>query len=582
MHFKWKYEPPTLAEEQAGEELSEKLNMSAVLGRVLIRRGITTESAAKRFFRPQLNDILNPFLMKDMDVAVDRLNDAMGRKERILIYGDYDVDGCTAVALVYRFLQQFYSNIEYYIPNRYEEGYGVSKKGIDYAHQAGVKLIIILDCGIKAVEEIGYAKSLGIDFIICDDHVPDEVMPPAVAVLNPKRADDSYPFKHLCGCGVGFKLMQAFAKNNGIPFSRLIPLLDLCAVSIAADIVPVVEENRILAYHGLKQLNQNPSIGLKAIIDICGLAERDLSMSDIVFKIGPRINASGRMENGKKSVDLLVEKDYNVALQNAKHIDEYNEQRKDIDKQMTEEANSIVARLESQKHRSSIVLYDENWKKGVIGIVASRLTEIYFRPTVVITRDGEFATGSARSVMGFDIYAAIKSCRDLLINFGGHTYAAGLTMRWSDIPVFLERFHNYVDSHIMPEQTEATLHIDELLDFKDITKKLHHDLKKFAPFGPGNQKPRFCTTGVYDYGTSKVVGREQEHIKLELIDSKSSNVVNGIAFGQSASARYIKSKRSFDIAYTIEDNVFRHNAIQLQIEDIRLTEAEDAEACWRL
>ena len=582
MHFKWKYEPPTLAEEQAGEELSEKLNMSAVLGRVLIRRGITTESAAKRFFRPQLNDILNPFLMKDMDVAVDRLNDAMGRKERILIYGDYDVDGCTAVALVYRFLQQFYSNIEYYIPNRYEEGYGVSKKGIDYAHQAGVKLIIILDCGIKAVEEIGYAKSLGIDFIICDHHVPDEVMPPAVAVLNPKRADDSYPFKHLCGCGVGFKLMQAFAKNNGIPFSRLIPLLDLCAVSIAADIVPVVEENRILAYHGLKQLNQNPSIGLKAIIDICGLAERDLSMSDIVFKIGPRINASGRMENGKKSVDLLVEKDYNVALQNAKHIDEYNEQRKDIDKQMTEEANSIVARLESQKHRSSIVLYDENWKKGVIGIVASRLTEIYFRPTVVITRDGEFATGSARSVMGFDIYAAIKSCRDLLINFGGHTYAAGLTMRWSDIPVFLERFHNYVDSHIMPEQTEATLHIDELLDFKDITKKLYHDLKKFAPFGPGNQKPRFCTTGVYDYGTSKVVGREQEHIKLELIDSKSSNVVNGIAFGQSASARYIKSKRSFDIAYTIEDNVFRHNAIQLQIEDIRLTEAEDAEACWRL
>ncbi|QUB48062.1 single-stranded-DNA-specific exonuclease RecJ [Prevotella sp. oral taxon 475] len=582
MHFKWKYELPTLAEEQAGEELSEKLNMSAVLGRVLIRRGITTESAAKRFFRPQLNDILNPFLMKDMDVAVDRLNDAMGRKERILIYGDYDVDGCTAVALVYRFLQQFYSNIEYYIPNRYEEGYGVSKKGIDYAHQAGVKLIIILDCGIKAVEEIGYAKSLGIDFIICDHHVPDEVMPPAVAVLNPKRADDSYPFKHLCGCGVGFKLMQAFAKNNGIPFSRLIPLLDLCAVSIAADIVPVVEENRILAYHGLKQLNQNPSIGLKAIIDICGLAERDLSMSDIVFKIGPRINASGRMENGKKSVDLLVEKDYNVALQNAKHIDEYNEQRKDIDKQMTEEANSIVARLESQKHRSSIVLYDENWKKGVIGIVASRLTEIYFRPTVVITRDGEFATGSARSVMGFDIYAAIKSCRDLLINFGGHTYAAGLTMRWSDIPVFLERFHNYVDSHIMPEQTEATLHIDELLDFKDITKKLHHDLKKFAPFGPGNQKPRFCTTGVYDYGTSKVVGREQEHIKLELIDSKSSNVVNGIAFGQSASARYIKSKRSFDIAYTIEDNVFRHNAIQLQIEDIRLTEAEDAEACWRL
>jgi len=379
----------------------------------------------------------------------------------------------------------------------------------------------------------------------------------------------------LSGCGVGFKFMQAFAKNNGIPFSRLIPMLDLCAVSIAADLVQVEEENRILAFHGLKQLNQNPSLGLKAIIDICGLSGKEISMSDIVFKIGPRINASGRMESGKESVSLLVEKDYNVALQSAKHINEYNEQRKDIDKQMTEEANQIVARLESQKKQSSIVLYDENWKKGVIGIVASRLTEIYFRPTVVITRDGDFATGSARSVMGFDIYSAIKSCRDLLINFGGHTYAAGLTMRWDDVPRFVERFHQYVDCHILPEQTEAILHIDEMIDFKDITKKMHHDLKKFSPFGPGNLKPRFCTNNVYDYGTSKVVGREQEHIKLELIDSKSSNVVNGIAFGQSASARYIKSKRSFDIAYTIEDNVFRHNNIQLQIEDIRLTENEE-------
>lgn len=578
MYFKWKYEPPTQEEKQAAKELGEKLNMSETLALLLLKRGITTESAAKRFFRPQLNDILNPFLMKDMDVAVDRLNDAMGRKERIMVYGDYDVDGCTSVALVYKFLQQFYSNIEYYIPDRYEEGYGVSKKGIDYAHEVGVKLVIILDCGIKAIEEISYAKSLGIDFIICDHHVPDEAVPPAVAILNPKRPDDTYPFKHLSGCGVGFKFMQAFAKNNGIPFSRLIPLLDLCAVSIAADIVPVEDENRILAYHGLKQLNQNPSIGLKAIIDICGITGRELSMSDIVFKIGPRINASGRMEKGKESVDLLVEKDYNTALKNAKHIDAYNDQRKDIDKQMTEDANQIVARLESQKHHSAIVLYDENWKKGVIGIVASRLTEIYFRPTVVITREGEFATGSARSVMGFDIYSAIKSCRDLLVNFGGHTYAAGLTLRWEDVPEFRRRFHEYVEEHILPEQTEATLHIDEVIDFKDISKKLHNDLKKFSPFGPGNQKPRFCTLNVYDYGTSKVVGREQEHIKLELVDSKSSNVVNGIAFGQSASARYIKSKRSFDIAYTIEDNVFRHNAVQLQIEDIRPTEEDDFEA----
>ena len=569
MHFKWNYNPPTEEQKRTAGELAEKIGMNPILTQLLVERGITTESAAKRFFRPQLADLINPFLMKDMDIAVDRLNDAMGRKERILVYGDYDVDGCTAVALVYKFLQQFYSNIEYYIPDRYEEGYGVSRKGIDYAKQQGVKLIIILDCGIKAINEIAYAKEQGIDFIICDHVVPDEVMPPAVAILNPKRTDDSFPFKHLCGCGVGFKFMQAFAKNNSIPFSRLIPLLDLCAVSIAADIVPVVDENRILAYHGLKQLNQNPSIGLKAIIDICGLNGRELSMSDIVFKIGPRINASGRMENGKESVDLLVEKDFSTALSQAKHINEYNEQRKDIDKQMTEEANIIVSKLENQRHQSSIVLYDENWKKGVIGIVASRLTEIYFRPTVVLTRDGEFATGSARSVMGFDVYAAIKSCRDLLVNFGGHTYAAGLTLRWDDIPEFRRRFQEFVDEHIMPEQQEANINVDAIIDFKDISKRLYNDLKRFSPFGPGNTKPLFCTKAVYDYGTSKVVGREQEHIKLELVDSKSSTVVNGIAFGQSAAARYIKSKRSFDIVYTIEDNVFKRNQVQLQIEDIR-------------
>ena len=569
MHFKWNYEPPTPQEQLTAKELGEKLGISEVLALLLIRRDITTESAAKRFFRPQLADLINPFLMKDMDLAVDRLNDAIGRKERILVYGDYDVDGCTAVALVYKFLRQLYSNIDYYIPDRYDEGYGVSRKGLSYAHDTGVKLIIILDCGIKAIEEIAYAKTLGIDFIICDHHVPDETMPEAVAILNPKRPDDTYPFKDLCGCGVGFKFMQAFAKSNGFPFSRLIPLLDFCAVSIAADIVPVTDENRILAFHGLKQLNQNPSIGLKAIIDICGLNDRELSMSDIIFKIGPRINASGRMEKGIESVDLLVEKDYATAFNMAKHINEYNEQRKDIDKQMTEEANQIVERLESQKHRSSIVLYDEGWKKGVIGIVASRLTEIYIRPTVVLTRDGEFATGSARSVTGFDIYAAIKSCRDLLVNFGGHTYAAGLTLRWDDIPAFRQRFQQYVDEHIEPEQTEAILDIDAILDFKDINKRLHNDLKRFSPFGPGNQKPLFCTNSVYDYGTSKVVGREQEHIKLELVDSKSSNVVSGIAFGQSASARYIKSKRAFDIAYTLEDNIFKRSQVQLQIEDIR-------------
>ena len=575
MHFKWNYEPPTSERTAAAKELAEKIGMSPILADLLIQRGIKTESAAKRFFRPMLNELIDPFLMNDMDVAVDRLNDAMGRKERIMVYGDYDVDGCTAVALVYKFLQQFYSNIEYYIPDRYDEGYGISKKGLDIAAEHDVKLIIVLDCGIKAVEEIKYAQQLGIDFIICDHHVPDEEMPEAVAILNPKREDSTYPFKHLCGCGVGFKFMQAFAKNNGIPFSRLIPLLEFCAVSIAADIVSMTGENRILAYHGLKQLNQNPSVGLKAIIEICGLTGRELTMTDIVFKIGPRINASGRMQNGTEAVDLLVEKDFKRALAEATHINEYNEQRKDVDKQMTEEANQIIEKLESQKHHNSIVLYDENWKKGVVGIVASRMTELYFRPTVVLTRSGDLATGSARSVAGYDIYDAVKSCRDILENFGGHTYAVGLSLRIENIPEFRRRFQQYVTEHILPEQTEATLDIEEVIDFREITKKLHNDLKKFAPHGPDNPKPLFCTRNVYDYGTSKVVGRQQEHVKLELVDSKSSNVMNGIAFGQSQAARYIKSKRSFDIVYTIEENIYKRSEVQLQIEDIKPSEVEE-------
>lgn len=574
MQFKWNYEPPSLEQQGAAIDLAEKIGMSPILANLLIQRGIKTESAAKRFFRPMLNELIDPFLMNDMDVAVDRLNDAMGRKERILVYGDYDVDGCTAVALVYKFLQQFYSNIDYYIPHREEEGYGVSRKGIDYAAETGVKLIIVLDCGIKAIEEIAYAKERGIDFIICDHHVPDDVMPPAVAILNPKRTDSAYPFKHLCGCGVGFKFMQAFAKNNGIPFSRLIPLLDFCAVSIAADLVPVEGENRTLAFHGLKQLNQNPCTGLKAIIEICGLSGRELTMSDIVFKIGPRINASGRMMNGREAVELLVERDLQKALTMATRINELNEQRKDVDKQMTEEANEIVARLESQQHMESIVLYDEGWKKGVVGIVASRLTELYYRPTVVLTIIDGIASGSARSVAGFDIYDAVKSCRDLLENFGGHTYAVGLTLKQENIPEFRRRFQEYVSNHILPEQTQQTLDIDLALDFQQINKRLLNELKRLAPHGPGNAKPLFLTRNVFDYGTSKVVGRHQEHIKLELVDSKSAVVMNGIAFGQSAAVRYIKSKRSFDIVYTIEENSYKHGEVQLQIEDIQPSEAD--------
>ena len=572
MNHKWNYQPPSPEQTEAAKALAKETGINPVLCKLLLERGITSAAEAKRFFRPQLSELHDPFLMKDMSIAVERLNQAMGKKERILVYGDYDVDGTTAVALVYKFLQQFYSNIDYYIPDRYNEGYGVSVKGVDYAYETGVKLIIVLDCGIKAVEEIAYAKEKGIDFIICDHHVPDDVLPPAVAILNAKRPDATYPYEHLSGCGVGFKFMQAFALNNGIEFNQLTPLLDLVAVSVASDIVPIMGENRVLTYHGLKQLNSNPSVGLKAIIDICGLSEKEITVGDIVFKIGPRINASGRIQNGKEAVELLIEKDFSSALEKANLINQYNETRKDLDKTMTEEANHIVDSLEGLADRRTIVIYNEAWHKGVIGIVASRLTEIYYRPAVVLTRTDNLATGSARSVSGFDVYKAIENCRDLLENFGGHTYAAGLSMKVENVEEFTHRFETYVSEHILPEQTSAVIDIDAEIDFRDITPKFHADLKKFNPFGPDNHKPVFCTHNVYDYGTSKVVGRDQEHIKLELVDNKSNNVMNGIAFGQSSQARYIKTKRSFDICYTIEENTHKRGEVQLQIEDIKPSE----------
>lgn len=569
MIYKWTYEEPTADETAAASALAREVNIHPALGRLLLKRGIKTAAEARRFFRPQLSDLHDPFLMNDMQVAVDRLNQALGRKEHIMVYGDYDVDGCTAVALVYKFLSQFYSNIDFYIPDRYEEGYGISRKGIDFAAEMGVKLIIVLDCGIKAVEEVAYAREKGIDFIICDHHVPDDELPPAVAILNPKRHDNRYPYTHLSGCGVGFKFMQAFATSNGIEFNKLSSLLDLCAVSIASDIVPIMGENRILACQGLRCLNTNPSIGLRAIVEVCGLSERELSMSDIIFKIGPRINASGRMQNGKEAVELLVEKDYQAALEKAGCINLYNEARKDLDKQMTDEAFKQVEQLPGLDERRSVVIYNEAWHKGVIGIVASRLTEQYYRPAVVLTRSDGVATGSARSVSGFDVYKAVQSCSDLLENFGGHTYAAGLSMKVENVPEFAERFEAYVQEHIMDTQTEATLAIDAYLDFKDVTFKFYQQLKRFAPFGPQNERPVFCTRRVYDYGTSKVVGRGQEHIKLELVDNKSNNVMNGIAFGQSSQARYIKTKRAFDICYAVEENTHKRGEVQLQIEDIR-------------
>lgn len=570
MNYEWQYNPPSEADLQKAGELAAELRISPVLARVLISRGIDNVADARKFFRPQLPDLHDPFLFQDMEKAVDRLNLALGRKERILIYGDYDVDGCTAVALVYRFLQQFSSNLDYYIPDRNEDGYGVSRKGVDYAKETGVGLVIVLDCGIKAIDEVAYAKEFGIDFIICDHHVPDNELPEAVAILNAKRFDNTYPYEHLCGCGVGFKLIQAFALNNGIEFSSLIPLLDLCAISIAADIVPIMGENRILAYHGLRQLNSSPSTGVKALIDVCGLKDKEISLGDIIFKIGPRINASGRMQTGNEAVALLIERDPAEAKRLAEQINEYNEQRKDLDKSMTEEANRIAASLEHRHEHKSIVLFNEEWHRGIIGIVASRLTEVFYKPSVVLTcnEDGQ-ATGSARSVPGFDVYKAIESCEDLLENFGGHTYAAGLSLPVKNIPEFRKRFEQYVQENIQPEQVNAVLHIDAEVDFKEINRRIVSDLKRFAPYGPDNQKPIFCTRQVYDYGTSKVVGREQEHIKLELVDSKSSNVMNGIAFGQSSQARYIKTKRAFDIVYHIEENSHKRGEVQLQIEDIK-------------
>ena len=569
MSYKWNYQPPTEQEKQEAEALSQETGLNPVTCRLLTGLGIKTAAEAKQFFRPSLTELHDPFLMDGMEAAVARINKALGRKERILVYGDYDVDGTTAVSLVYRFLGQFTTNIDYYIPNRYNDGYGVSFKGIEYAQETGVKLVIVLDCGVKAVNEIAYAKELGIDFIVCDHHVQDIELPPAVAILNPKLIGSNYPYPHLSGCGVGFKLMQAFAKDNGIEFSQLIPYLDLVAVSIASDIVPIMGENRILASHGLRQINHNPSIGLKAIIDVCGLRDKEIKINDIIFKIGPRINASGRIQTGKEAVDLLTEKDYEKAIALSNQINEYNEARKDLDKSMTEEANNIVDNLEGLSEKRSIVLYNEDWHRGVIGIVASRLTELFYRPSVVLTKTNDMATGSARSVADFDVYKAVESCRDLLDNFGGHPYAAGLSLKVENIEEFSRRFEEYVTENIQDTQTDAIINIDTELTFREISMKLYNDLKRFEPFGPDNPKPLFCTRNVYDYGTSKVVGHNQEHIKLELVDNLTSRVMNGIAFGQSEQARYIKSKQAFDICYTIEENSHKRGEVQLQIESIK-------------
>ncbi|GAT61796.1 single-stranded-DNA-specific exonuclease [Paludibacter jiangxiensis] len=570
----WNFLKLTDEQQEISDSLAEELGISPILTQLLAQRGITSFDEAKKFFRPDLSHLHDPFLMPDMDKAVERLNLALGRKEKILVYGDYDVDGTTAVSLVYKFLLQFTSSIDYYLPDRYTEGYGISYTGIDYAAAHGFSLVIALDCGIKAVEKIEYAKELGVDFIICDHHMPDAKLPDAVAVLDAKRIDSQYPYEHLSGCGVGFKLMQAFAINNDIDLALLYQLLDLLVVSIASDIVPITGENRVLAYYGLKKLNSSPSLGLKSIIDICGLNDKDISISDIVFKIGPRINASGRIQKAREAVDLLVARDEIFAREKSDCINQYNQTRKDLDKTITDEAAAILDKLEELSLKKSIVVYNSEWHKGVIGIVASRLTELYYRPSIVLTKSNGLATGSARSVPGFDIYKAIETCRDLLENFGGHTYAAGLSLKEENVEPFTRRFEAYVAENILPEQQHPLIDIDATIEFKDITPKFFRVLKQFSPFGPENMKPVFCTKRVFDYGTSRLVGKEQEHLKMELVDSSSENVMNGIAFRMWEFNDYLKALNPLDICYTLEENTFNGNTtVQLMIKDIK-TEPE--------
>ena len=570
MTYKWNY--LTLSNDQKNRkyELAQELNISPVLAGLLINRGLSTKEEAEKFLHPSLEDLHDPFLLPDMEIAVKRIERAIGNKERILIYGDYDVDGTTAVSLVYKFLRKFTNNIDYYIPDRYDEGYGISIQGIDYAVSTGVKLIISLDCGIKAISKVAYAKEKNIDFIICDHHMPDETLPDAVAVVDAKRTDSIYPYEELSGCGVGFKLAQAFSIHNGLDFSELEPLLDLVAVSIASDIVPITGENRIMMHYGLKQLSSNPSFGLRGIIEICGLSRKQITVNDIVFKIGPRINASGRMMNGKEAVDLLLATDIISARIKSKNIDKYNEDRRELDKKITDEALVFIDENMDMGTIKSIVIYNETWHKGIVGIVASRLTERYFRPAIVLTQSNGMISGSARSVLGFDVYRAIESCKDILENFGGHTYAAGLTLRPENFDEFKRRFDSISFDEIETKMMQPQLSVDAEISFDQITPKFVKDLELFNPFGPDNENPIFLTKGVLDTGESRLVGREMQHIKLEVIDNSVDTPLHGIAFSKSTYFDLLKQKRPIDLLYSIEENTHGINRFtQLIVRDIR-------------
>lgn len=551
--------------------LSAELNIDHVLANLLVQRGITTSKQAREFFRPDLSKLHDPFLMKDMDKAVERLERAIVSEEKVLIYGDYDVDGTTAVALMYTFIRNYNPNVEYYIPDRYDEGYGISYKGIDWGFENGYTLIIALDCGIKAVEKVEYAAGKGIDVIICDHHLPGERIPPAYAILDPKQPDCSYPFDDLSGCGVGFKLVQAYAKVKNLPFEWVESFLDLVVVSISADLVSMTGENRILAYYGLQRLNSSPSKGLQSIIKLSGLENHKITIDDIVFKIGPRINAAGRMESGRTAVHLLVSRNDDEAKSIGAAINTHNNERKYIDKEITREAIESVKRSKDYHTRKSTIVFDPKWHKGVVGIVASRLVEAFYRPTIVLTESNGFITGSARSIAGFDLYEAIESCSEYLENFGGHMYAAGLTLKRENLIPFTEKFEKVVAAKIDDSILTPVVTIDTYLDFKQITPKFFQILKQFQPFGPGNLSPVFITENVYDNGNGRLVGMGNGHMKLELIqEDEPYRHFSAIAFNKAEHFEHLHAGNPVDICYSIAENYYRGIAnIQLRVKDIK-------------
>ena len=559
------------ADEAKVSRLSAEVGIDRVLAELLVKRGVETFEQARAFFRPSLDGLHDPFLMKDMEEAVSRLHKAIENREKILVYGDYDVDGTTAVSLVYSFIKRFTDNVDFYIPDRYDEGYGVSIKGIDWAAENGFNLIITLDCGIKAIDKTLRAKSYGIDMIICDHHLPEDEIPAAVAVLDPKREDCSYPFDDLSGCGVGFKLVQAYSKRYGIPFESLIPLLDLLVVSIASDLVTMVGENRILAHFGLKVLNENPRKGLLAMINLSNLETGHLTVDDIVFKIGPRINAAGRMESGRLAVELLTATETGTAMMVGEKINSNNNDRKNIDREITQEALEMVESGRCLARENVTIVYNPNWNKGVVGIVASRLVEAFYKPTVVLTKSNGFVTGSARSVAGFDLYSSIESCADLLENFGGHVYAAGLTMKEENVEEFARRMNEFVAGKITEEMLTPVVDIDAKLDFAQITPKFFRILKQFQPFGPGNGNPVFMTENVYDAGGARKVGAGGLHLKLDLIqESQPYHQIPAIAFNMADCYDYIRLGNPMDACYSIVENYYRGSSnLQIRIRDIR-------------